>query len=116
MTATAWSARLDIEAAPTDDDVDVVLERLAEHSPAVGTTTDGNLTVRIAVEAATARRATETALDLVAAATGAAGLDRTVIALEVTRWDEFERALARPIVPATADLAEPPDVGRTRAG
>ncbi|WP_143658113.1 hypothetical protein [Embleya scabrispora] len=119
MTAIAWSARIDIEGAPHEDDVDTVLEQLAAHSPAIGTTAAGNLTVRIAVEATTARQAADAALRLATAAAQAANLGRTVIAVEVTRWDEFERELAQPTVPelwGLAEIAEHLEVSRSRAG
>ncbi|WP_439681491.1 hypothetical protein [Embleya sp. MST-111070] len=95
-----WAARVEIEGSPAESAVLVVSTRLADNSPAVGTTDAGTLVARIALEAADLRNAVDAALQLVTDAARAAGLGETVVAVEVTSWQDFERVEAlRPRVP-----------------
>jgi hypothetical protein len=91
---TWWHVRVDWESPdPLDEDLDaleLVLEHLEGHSPAIGRNlVDGITEALVCVQAATVEEATKAALDLVAGATA-----ETPIGVEATREDVFERRFA----------------------
>lgn len=115
----AWSVYVELDSRDVSDDaMDGLHENLAEASPSVGTAPNGNLSVRIFVDTATARQAGETALKTVTAAARTQGITAPVVGFEVLTEDELDRRNDEPAVPdlvGTAEIAEMLGVSRQRA-
>ncbi|WP_143661329.1 hypothetical protein [Streptomyces pseudogriseolus] len=115
----AWTVYVELAVRDAADSmIEELYERLAEREPVVGTAPNGNLSVRIWVDTATARQAIDVALKEVAAASKAVGLGQTVVGVELLTEKELDRRNAEPIVPELAgisEIAEMLGVGRQRA-
>lgn len=115
----AWSIEVELGASNVSDDtVEELHEHLADHSPAVGTAPSGNLSARIFVEAGTARQAADSALKEVTAAAKQAGINHTVVGIELVTEEELDRRLNEPAVPelvGVSEIAAMFGVGRQRA-
>ncbi|WP_418961248.1 hypothetical protein [Streptomyces tritici] len=92
----------------SDDAMDGLHENLAEASPAVGTAPNGNFSVWIFVDTATARQADEAALKAVTAAAPAQGITAPLVGFEVLMEDELDRRNDEPTGPALVGTARSP--------
>ncbi|MFJ3601873.1 hypothetical protein ACIPVA_03660 [Streptomyces anulatus] len=114
----AWSIEVELGVNGVSDDlIEELLENLLDHSPAVGTAPNGNLSARIFVEAGTARQAIDSGLKEVTAAAKAAGLPTTVVGVDLVTEEELERRLAEPSIPdlvGVSEIAEMLNVVRQR--
>ncbi|MFD8732340.1 hypothetical protein [Streptomyces sp. NPDC059611] len=116
----AWSINVELGHRDAPDDLyDDLHDRLATAHPAIGTAPNGNLSVRIFVEASTARQAIDTGLKAVSAALK--GLDVTipVVGVEAVTEAELDRRNAATDIPPLAGVGEIADlfgVTRGRAG
>lgn len=117
---TTWSAYIELAATEmSDSQFDDLVERLAEHSPAVGFGPSQHLYAQICVDAGTARKALEAALKAVTEAARDIGVDREVRGVELLTQEEFNRRLDAPQIPELAGLSEVASligVSRQRAG
>ncbi|MFH8805588.1 hypothetical protein ACH4F6_39665 [Streptomyces sp. NPDC017936] len=115
----AWSIEVELGVRDVSDDtVDELHEHLADCSPAVGTAPSDNLSVRIFIEAGTARQAVDTALKEVTAAAKQTGINHTVVGIELVTEEELDRRLEEPSVPelvGVSEIAAMFGVGRQRA-
>ncbi|UXY24873.1 hypothetical protein N8I84_41215 (plasmid) [Streptomyces cynarae] len=115
----AWSIEVELGVSNVSDDtVEELHEHLADHSPAVGTAPSGNLSVRIFIEASTARQAMDAALREVTAAAKQTGINHTVTGIELVTEEELDRRLEEPSVPelvGVSEIAAMFGVGRQRA-
>ncbi|MET9436933.1 hypothetical protein [Streptomyces sp. NPDC006551] len=115
----AWSVCVELDARDVaDDTIDDLHERLIDASPAVGNAPNGNLSVRVFVDTATARQAIDTALKTVTAAARTQGISAPVVGVEVLTEAELDRRNAEPLIPELAgigEIAEMFSVSRQRA-
>ncbi|MFJ1610219.1 hypothetical protein ACIOHS_43930 [Streptomyces sp. NPDC088253] len=115
----AWTVYVELAVRDTADSmIEGLCDRLAAWEPVLGLAPNGNLSVRVWVDTATARQAIDTALKEVAAAAKAVGVGQTVVGVELLTEDELDRRNAEPIVPELAgisEIAEMFGVGRQRA-
>lgn len=115
----AWSIEVELGVSDVSDDtVEELHEHLADCSPAVGTAPSGNLSVRIFIEAGTARQAVDAALKEVTAAAKQTGINYTVVGIELVTEKELDRRLEEPSVPelvGVSEIAAMFGVGRQRA-
>ena len=92
-TMSSWVARVEWETPdPLDQDLDaldLILEHLEGHSPAIGKWDDRTWSATVSVEADSLDGAVTAALDLVASATG-----ETPTGIEVLREEAFDRRVA----------------------
>ncbi|MFE0774811.1 hypothetical protein [Streptomyces sp. NPDC058861] len=116
----AWSVYVELGCCDAPDDLyDDLHDRLATAHPAVGTAPNGNLSVRIFVEASTARQAVDTGLKTVSAVLKDLDVTAPVVGVEVVTEAELDRRNAEKDVPALAgvgEIAELFGVTRGRAG
>ncbi|MEU6979641.1 hypothetical protein [Streptomyces sp. NPDC046371] len=115
----AWSIYVELSRRDAPDNLyDDLHEQLAAAHPAVGTAPNGNLSVRIFVEASTARQAIDTGLKTVSAAMKRLGSHDPVVGVEVMTEDELDRRNDEPVVPdlvGVGEIAEMFGVQRARA-
>lgn len=115
----AWSIEVELGVSDVSDDiVEELHEHLADCSPAVGTAPSGNLSVRIFIEASTARQAMDAALKEVTAAAKQTGVNHAVAGIELVTEEELNRRLEEPSVPelvGVSEIAAMFGVGRQRA-
>ncbi|MFJ3763055.1 hypothetical protein [Streptomyces sp. NPDC090080] len=115
----AWSIEVELGVSDVSDDiVEELHEHLADCSPAVGTAPSGNLSVRIFIEASTARQAMDAALKEVTAAAKQTGINHAVAGIELVTEEELDRRLEEPSVPelvGVSEIAAMFGVGRQRA-
>ncbi len=92
-TMSRWVARVEWETPdPLDQDLDpldLILEHLEGHSPAIGKWEDRTWSATVSVEADSLDGAVTAALDVVASATG-----ETPTGIEVLREEAFDRRVA----------------------
>jgi hypothetical protein len=116
----AWSIYVELCLRDAPDDLyDGLHEHLAASAPAVGTAPNGNLCVRLFVEAATARQAIDAGLKTVTTAAKTLGVTEPVVGVEVLTEDELDRRNAEPVIPdlvGISEIAEMLSVNRARAG
>ncbi|WP_331731772.1 hypothetical protein [Streptomyces sp. NBC_00073] len=116
----AWSIYVELGRCDAPDDLyDDLHDRLATAHPAVGTAPNGNLSVRIFVEASTARQAIDTGLKTVSAALKDLDVTAPVVGVEAVTEAELDRRNAEKDIPALAgvgEIAELFGVTRGRAG
>jgi hypothetical protein len=103
----AWSVEVELAATEiTDDAIDVLHDYLADRGPAVGASPSGNTSVRVFVEAGTARQALDSALKEVTAAAKEADISTTVLGVDLVTEEELDRRLAEPSVPDLVGVSE----------
>ncbi|MEU5430797.1 hypothetical protein AB0H73_35065 [Streptomyces olivoreticuli] len=110
---TAFSVYVEFDRPGTDPDTCTrLLDALGEHSPAaVGPAENGNLSVRLFVDADSVVLAFTLGLESAQRAAITCGISPdTVIATTVITEEEFDRREAQPAVPELAGLAEAADI------
>ncbi|MFE9121523.1 hypothetical protein [Streptomyces sp. NPDC007172] len=116
----AWSIYVELGRCDAPDDLyDDLHDRLATAHPAVGTAPNGNLSVRIFVEASTARQAVSTGLEAVSTALKDLHVTAPVVGVEAITEAELDRRNTEKDIPALAgvgEIAELFGVTRGRAG
>src|SRR5690606_33029513 len=87
----AWSIYVELGCCDAPDDLyDDLHDRLATAHPAIGTAPNGNLSVRLFVEASTARQAIDTGLKTVSAALKDLGVTAPVVGVEAVIEAELD--------------------------
>ena len=103
----AWSAYVELAARDVPEPViDQIHEHLADHYPAVGYAPNGNLSVQLSIDAATARQATDAALKTITATAKQHQITSNVLGVEVITEDELDRRIDEPAVPALVGISE----------
>jgi hypothetical protein len=118
---TGWSVHVELhnDGAP-ESALDVIREHLTEHHATTGYAPgSGNVSVRMMLDATTARKALDAGIRAATDAAYAAGASTAVLGVEVMTEGEMDRRLAEPAIPKLAGLSEVGDilgVTRQRAG
>lgn len=118
---TGWSLHVELpnDGAP-ESALDAIRDDLTDHHATTGYAPgSGNVSVRLILDAGTARQATDAGIRAVQDAARAAGVSPTVLVVETMTEEEMDRRLAEPAIPALAGLSEVGDilgVSRQRAG
>ncbi|MFE1383507.1 hypothetical protein ACFW6S_31630 [Streptomyces sp. NPDC058740] len=116
----AWSIYVELDRRDAPDDLyDDLHEQLAAAHPAVSTAPNGNLSVRIFVEASTARQAIDTGLKTVSTAAKDLGVTAPVVGVEALTETELDRRNDEPVIPnlvGVGEIAELLNVSRGRVG
>ncbi|MFG3429625.1 hypothetical protein [Streptomyces californicus] len=107
----SWSAYAVYKATNTSPDVyGELFDALIEHSPGVGPAPNGNLSLRLMIQADTALDATSEAVALADSALHEIGLSPALIGIEVVTEAELDRRQDEPRVPELAGIAEAADI------
>lgn len=91
-----WSVHITwtTPTAPNADQLAALVDRLAEHSAALGIEAEGSVGAQLAIDASTLEEAVTTAARAVVAACQEIGLSCTPTGVEATTWEALERAQA----------------------
>lgn len=121
MTSRWWSVYVEYDAQEVPDDAhDTAFEHLTGYHPSVGTSPNGNFTMRVLVEEPTVERATSTAHALCDHALHLAYGRAAVVGVEVMTEGELDRRNAEPVplpeLAGRAEVAKILSVSPTRAG
>ncbi|GLF98232.1 hypothetical protein [Streptomyces yaizuensis] len=104
---TDWNVYVEYDAPDTSPEVyGDLFEALSAHAPGVGPAPNGNLSLRLTLEADQAHQAVAEALTIAAAAVHDLGLHGAVVGIEVLTEAEFDRRQTEPAVPDLAGTAE----------
>lgn len=95
MTNVSWSieVELDEKKEVTEDDVDSLTDLLKNAHPAIGQAPNGNLSIRIMVDAPTAYQAFDLGTARVKDASRTNGMSTTVVGVHLETEAELERRL-----------------------
>ena len=115
----AWSIYVELGRRDAPDDLyEDLYEHLAAAAPSVGTAPNGNLSVRVFVEASTIRQAIDAGLKTVTAAAKSLSVTEPVVGVEAITEEELDRRNAEPVIPplvGVSEIAELLGVTRGRA-
>jgi hypothetical protein len=116
----AWSAYVELQSmTTTEETLDEMADLLTDHYASIGYAPNGNLSVQLSVDAATARQAIDDALKAVTRAARDAGGPTVILGVELLTVEEQERRLNEPAIPELIGLGEIAEmfvVSRQRAG
>ncbi|MEE1737024.1 helix-turn-helix domain-containing protein [Streptomyces sp. BE147] len=107
----AWSAYAEYDATETPPELHSELfEALIEHAPGVGPGPNGNLSLRLMIQADSALKAASETVALADIALHKIGLSPTLVGIEVVTEAELDRRQAEPSIPELASIAEAADI------
>ncbi|MFJ1662288.1 hypothetical protein [Streptomyces anthocyanicus] len=107
----AWSAYAEYNATDTPPELySELFDALIEHSPGVGPSPSGNLSLRLMIQADSALEAASEAAALADTALRTIGLSPTLVGIEVVTEAELDRRQAEPCIPELAGIAEAADI------
>ncbi|OEV12587.1 hypothetical protein [Streptomyces nanshensis] len=108
----AYSVYAELAAAQvTEDAVEQLFDALAEHSPSVSHAPNGNLSVRVFVEAGNVEAALPAGLNTIKSAARELQIPDAVAGVEIITEGELDRRLTEPPVPPLAGISEIADLG-----
>ncbi|MFI1530886.1 hypothetical protein [Streptomyces griseus] len=106
-----WSAYVEYKATHASPDVyGELFDALIEHSPGVGPAPNGNLSLRLMIQADTALDAASEAVAIADSALHKIDLSPTLIGIEVVTEAELDRRQDEPCIPELAGIAEAADI------
>ncbi|WP_274036584.1 hypothetical protein [Streptomyces sp. MMBL 11-1] len=107
----AWSAYAEYNATDTPPELySELFDALIEHAPGVGPSPNGNLSLRLMIQADSALDAASETVALANLALGQIGLSLTLVGIEVVTEAELDRRQAEPCIPELAGIAEAADI------
>ncbi|MET8605748.1 hypothetical protein ABZV92_19615 [Streptomyces rubiginosohelvolus] len=107
----SWSVYVEYESTHTTPDVyGELFDALIGHSPGVGPAPNGNLSLRLMIQAASALDAASEAAALADGALHEVDLSPTLIGIEVVTEAELDRRQDEPCIPELAGIAEAADI------
>ncbi|MEV6421797.1 hypothetical protein [Streptomyces sp. NPDC051662] len=104
---TDWSVYAEYGVADTSPEVySELFEALIDHAPGVGPAANGNLSLRLMIEADSALEAVAEAVRIAERALRDLGAATTPVGIEVVTETELDRRQAEPLVPELSGIAE----------